>query len=385
MIITSNTLYQLCVFIESDTTLCYNKLEVRNLEKHCNIYKIENLVNGIVYIGQTRTGFKSRLNAHLRLLRKGEHQNEYLQRAWNKYGESNFEYSLIEVCSLTELDDLEIKWIEHYRNLSGVYNLDGGGLKNKTISPSTRLKMSKSVRERFRNPEYYKKISLINSSYRGSGSPNAKSVVCVNTKEEFGSISEASEKYGIPRGNIGKCCLRERQFAGVMDNGDYMVWRFKEDYDPNEKCNFKRDTDWLCKKVVCVNTKEIFDSIKEASEKTGINQSHISSCCKGKRNFAGRMDDGDYIVWEYQENYSPSKKYDFSRNTGRKNHRSRRVACLTTGEVFETMSEAGKRYGIKHYCTISSVCSGKKKTAGKLPDGTKLEWAYLDDPPKAPE
>lgn len=47
------------------------------------------------------------------------------------------------------------------------------------------------------------------------------------------------------------------------------------------------------KKVRCVETGEIFDTIKEAAEKKHANKNHISSCCCGKRKRSGGFH------WEY--------------------------------------------------------------------------------------
>lgn len=41
------------------------------------------------------------------------------------------------------------------------------------------------------------------------------------------------------------------------------------------------------KKIICVETDEIFDSISEAARKYGLVVSHICSCCKGKRTVTG--------------------------------------------------------------------------------------------------
>ena len=43
------------------------------------------------------------------------------------------------------------------------------------------------------------------------------------------------------------------------------------------------------KKVLCVETGEIFESMSEAERKTGINNTHISQVCLGKRKTAGRF------------------------------------------------------------------------------------------------
>lgn len=59
------------------------------------IYQIRNLVNGKVYIGSA-CRLNSRKSDHLRSLQRGNHVNQKLQRAWNKYGPSAFESALMQ-------------------------------------------------------------------------------------------------------------------------------------------------------------------------------------------------------------------------------------------------------------------------------------------------
>ena len=59
------------------------------------IYKIENTVNGKKYIGSTQNK-KQRWGKHKRDLKAGRHSNDYLQRAWDKYGSDNFRFEVIE-------------------------------------------------------------------------------------------------------------------------------------------------------------------------------------------------------------------------------------------------------------------------------------------------
>ena len=55
-----------------------------------------------------------------------------------------------------------------------------------------------------------------------------------------------------------------------------------------------------------------------------------------------------------------------------------KVICLNTLEIFNSLNEAADKYNILYVC-ISSCCRKISKSAGKLPDGTKLKWMYYDE------
>ena len=54
-----------------------------------------------------------------------------------------------------------------------------------------------------------------------------------------------------------------------------------------------------------------------------------------------------------------------------------RVRCITTGKEFDSIADASRYYNATRN-RISLCCKGKAKTTGRLPDGTKLEWEYID-------
>lgn len=62
------------------------------------VYRILNIVDGKIYVGSS-VDIQRRIKSHTHELRKGTHNNKYLQRAWNKYGENSFEFSVIEEVS----------------------------------------------------------------------------------------------------------------------------------------------------------------------------------------------------------------------------------------------------------------------------------------------
>lgn len=87
----------------------------------CGIYKIENKINGHIYIGQS-------INITARWRRHREMKGEYtITKAFKKYGLENFEFSVIEECPREELNEREIYWIAYYNSYQDGYNETLGG------------------------------------------------------------------------------------------------------------------------------------------------------------------------------------------------------------------------------------------------------------------
>lgn len=120
------------------------------------IYKIECLVNGRVYIGQSKN-WKKRWNEHKRRLRDGTHHSQRFQRAWDKYGEENFKHSIIEECNETNVDERESYWIAHYDSMNKYkgFNYESGGTFNKIMSEEARKNISKAQRKRYHLSSVY--------------------------------------------------------------------------------------------------------------------------------------------------------------------------------------------------------------------------------------
>ena len=74
------------------------------------IYCIKNNVNKKMYIGQS-SDIYWRWTHHKSDLNHNRHHNNYLQNAWNKYGEKSFDFFILEECCLDQLDELEEEWI----------------------------------------------------------------------------------------------------------------------------------------------------------------------------------------------------------------------------------------------------------------------------------
>lgn len=106
------------------------------------IYKIVNLINGKVYIGQSDR-LNEREREHFYRLDRNEHHNEHLQRAFNKYGKDNFIFECIE--ETDDLDNREIHWINKYGGVNSKSNYNLKDPLTKEWSDYTKVKQSKSM------------------------------------------------------------------------------------------------------------------------------------------------------------------------------------------------------------------------------------------------
>ncbi len=121
------------------------------------IYKITNLLNNKIYIGKTKKYYK---NSEFGYLKRFENhkasatsQSKYndcprLYNAIRKYGKDNFKIELLCECSLTDIDNKEIEYIQKFdstnRNIGYNIALGGGGRSVVNISEDIREKISKT-------------------------------------------------------------------------------------------------------------------------------------------------------------------------------------------------------------------------------------------------
>lgn len=86
------------------------------------VYCIKNNVNNKIYIGSTNLSFSKRLSFHKWQLRNNKHKNSHLQYTWNKYGESNFSFEILEELTDNILEK-EQEWINKY-DFENLYNIN---------------------------------------------------------------------------------------------------------------------------------------------------------------------------------------------------------------------------------------------------------------------
>lgn len=124
------------------------------------IYKITNLINGLVYIGQTKYSAIDRYNTHM-----NTYKNTHFYNSIHKYGPQNFKLEILEDHVPNELlDEKEVYYIALYDSYKNGYNetIGGNGTRGYQFTDSDRQKMSASVKRAWQRQD-----SLLNSKERG--------------------------------------------------------------------------------------------------------------------------------------------------------------------------------------------------------------------------
>lgn len=101
------------------------------------IYKISNLINGKVYIGQTSLTPELRFNKHKKCYKSNSCPKLY--NAMRKYGKENF---IVEtICETNTPDEDEKYWIQYYKSVENGYNITYGGDGGSSLGINDELKV----------------------------------------------------------------------------------------------------------------------------------------------------------------------------------------------------------------------------------------------------
>ena len=290
----------------------------------CGIYKIENLNNHKIYIGQS-IEIEKRLIAH-----KNSKDNFVIHRAIQKYGVENFSFEIIEECSKEELDDKECFWISHFNSLIPFgYNMVEGGSNGAALAK--------------RIPVYqYDFNGKLIASYLG--------------------INEAGRINNISGTHISECCRNLRQSAG----GYFWSFSDKENFSKKDIKDHRG-----CKIIqydMQGNELARYNSAKEAAEATNGSAPAITKACRGK----SKSSNG--FQWHYDID---NQNIVYSVKSGVKKQISQWSLDNHFIKTFESISEASRQTGIA-LSSISSAVKGQRKTAGGFlwKEGTELGKKY---------
>lgn len=122
------------------------------LKGRSGIYGIRNIVNGKLYVGQTRCMYR-RCHQYIydfKTSRRG-HLNDYLRNAMNKAGIDSFEFFPLEFCDVSSLMSRELYWITEFDTVNKLkgYNLRTDTSTGMSASIETRLKISANLKDQW--------------------------------------------------------------------------------------------------------------------------------------------------------------------------------------------------------------------------------------------
>lgn len=115
------------------------------------------------------------------------------------------------------------------------------------------------------------------------------------------------------------------------------------------------------KKVVCLNTGKIYNSVGEASNDTGADKAAITELCL---HYPRRLS-ANGLVFRYFGDHSNAKE-EIEKVFKQKRNRWRSVICLTDGKEFESLVEAGKFYSLDKEVIAGSCRKGYFVSKDKL-------------------
>ena len=239
------------------------------------IYQIKNLINNKLYIGQTLDKFIERYWNHVWKLNNQRHDNKYLQNAWAKYGEDNFEFSVLHIFQDGEnIDDLERYYIDQY-DFNNLYNIQYSGQDHAMLgihmSEETKMKIGESNRKNMLGKKHSEETKIKMSESRNGKTQWGK---CLITYEQAYEIKRLLMTGKTPKEVSDLVDIKYKIVNGIYSNNTYKsvnVEGWEEFYLSHRKPkSFGNDKIELIQNLYKEN-----NNISEIQRKTGFSRETI--------------------------------------------------------------------------------------------------------------
>lgn len=227
------------------------------------IYKVTNLINNKVYIGQTNN-FEKRKREHLTDTRTS---HQPFKRALNKYGEENFKWEIIdEVSTKQQADEKEKYYINSLNSkIPNGYNMANGG--------------------------------------KGQTNWNLRKIVMLdlegNLLKKYDTITECEIETKLDHSRISACCKgKSKRYKNYM-------FMYLEDYEEKGSTKYIKPESARKKAIVQYDLRgnkiREYESVTQASKINNVCRDNISSCLIGKYKSSGGY------IWKYKGEKPPRK------------------------------------------------------------------------------
>lgn len=206
------------------------------------IYKITNLVNNKVYIGKSSQLEKRKYQHFYDSFYKNVNNRNYnmtIHKAIRKYGKENFSFDILEICDINKLDQKEQYWISYYNSKCSGYNESDGG----------------------------------------EGVVNLNRELIFSLWDEGKSITQICQQTNYSKGGVQQALKNYKNYS----------------IEESQKRRAQSRNKQVIQLDLQHNPINSFNSIKEASQKTGIRADSISATCRKKQKTSGGF------IWRFRE------------------------------------------------------------------------------------
>ncbi len=316
--------------------------ESTNLQKpYGYVYKTTNLINGKIYIGQ---------HALQNFDFKYKGSGVILKRAFKKYNKENFQcFPLCWCWTKEELDQKEIEFIKHFDSINPKigYNRMTGGLSNGHMSKETKSLISQKALNR--DEETKTRMAQATSD------ACSKKVICLQDLKIYNSMSSAAKAYKTTKGAISKIILGNQTFT--KDGYSFEIYNSEKSYIKQPLIKEQRHS--LKKKIICLQTLEVFDSIHLAALKMNLLD---TSVCSVLNNRSKQVKGYSFKYFDSTKTYEKQPLLKQRKLYKKFEIQERKIICNETGEIFKSIKDASQILKISYNNIFRNVTGEIQKT-----------------------
>jgi predicted GIY-YIG superfamily endonuclease len=309
----------------------------RMTEPIIGVYKITCLSSGKYYIGYSKN-VKRRFSVHKRGLKRNKHQNQHLQRSYNKYNIEKFTFDILHTCNtIDEAKELELKYLEDINIRQFLYNMhyNNSGGDTLTNHPDRTEIIEKIKVKRQLQTNFRKDAPIVIDGVKYDGITDAGTKLNIPSRTIQDRIHSSSPKFTNYK-YLDETHTKEAQ--------DKMRLRIE-----NKK---KQCQEFSTGKGVPLIIDNIYyESVRAAAKVIGIDKNVISKRIKSK--------EPQYVNYQYA---------NLDKDVYIKTTRIRPV--IINNIYYESLSAAGRELGINHVTIRNRI---------KSPNPMFADYKYADD------